>query len=101
VRAFRDALAAFIQPVPDVIVAAVHAIGMAADAGTRVVQSAIGDTALRSGPSQIVIRVIGRISLQSRIAYDLRKRVDAALNSGSRPAFRPAVTDTSCPPISA
>jgi hypothetical protein len=43
----------------------------------------IGDSARRTNASQVVIRRIGYISLESRIANDLGKRVNPSLIPGT------------------
>src|SRR5262252_3234841 len=79
VGAFRDLRAAFIQPVPEVVVAAFHPIGVAAGA-TRHSQALIGDGADSTGAGQVGIRLVGHVPLESRIASDLSERIDTALS---------------------
>src|SRR5688572_28116337 len=87
VLTLRDALTAFIQPVPDVVGGAVHPIDVAAGA-TRHAQALIGDSGGSTGTGHVVIRLVGYVLLNSRIANDLGERIDAALRPGAEDRIR-------------
>src|SRR5437016_11475852 len=79
VLAFRYASADFVKTVTKEVIAPVQPIDVATNAGTRIVQSTIGDTARPATAGQVSVRRIFYISLESRIANDLSKRVNTTL----------------------